>query len=68
MPGQALNYHAGFQKFLELRERARELAGESFDLRDFHDAVLDPGGLPMEVLEKHIEWAFDPGRTRTPRG
>jgi uncharacterized protein (DUF885 family) len=68
MPGQALNYHAGFQKLLDLRERARELAGEGFDIKDFHDAVLGNGALPMEVLEKHIEWYFDPERTRTPRG
>ena len=68
MPGQALNYHAGFQKLLDLRERARELAGEEFDIKDFHDAVLGSGALPMEVLEKHIEWYFDPERTRTPRG
>ena len=68
MPGQALNYQAGFQKMLDLRERARELAGEGFDIKDFHDAVLGSGALPMEVLEKHIEWYFDPERTRTPRG
>lgn len=68
MPGQALNYHAGFQRLLELRERARELAGEGFDIKDFHDAVLGNGALPMAVLEKHIEWYFDPERTRTPKG
>ena len=68
MPAQALNYHAGFQKMLDLRERAREIAGDDFHIRDFHDAVLGSGGLPMEVLEKHIEWYFDPDRTRTPRG
>ena len=68
MPGQALNYHAGFQRLLDLRERARELAGDDFDIKDFHDAVLGSGGLPMEVLEKHIEWYFDPDRTRNPRG
>ena len=68
MPGQALNYHAGFQKLLDLRERAEELAGEGFDIKDFHDAVLGNGALPMEVLEKHIEWYFDPERTRTPKG
>lgn len=62
MPGQALNYHAGFQKLLDLRERAKELAGDSFDIKDFHDAVLGNGGLPMEVLEAHIEWYFDPTR------
>ena len=68
MPGQALNYHAGFQKLLDLRARAQELAGENFDIKDFHDAVLGNGSMPMEVLEKHIEWYFDPDRTATPKG
>jgi len=68
MQGQALNYQAGFQRLLELRARAEELAGEGFDIKDFHDAALGEGALPMAVLEKHIEWYFDPQRTRTPRG
>lgn len=68
MPGQALNYHAGYQKILDLRERARALAGEGFALPDFHDAMLGNGGLPMQVLEKHIEWYFDPDRAADPKG
>ncbi len=60
MPGQALAYKAGLEKLLELRQRARALAGDDFDIRAFHAAVLGPGALPMQVLERHIEWSFDP--------
>jgi uncharacterized protein (DUF885 family) len=64
---QALSYKAGLERLLELRSRARELAGKSFDIRDFHDAVLGQGALPMTVLEDHIEWFFGTERIRTPR-
>lgn len=56
--GQALAYKAGLEKILELRERARAKAGEHWDLRDFHEAVLNNGAMPLAVLEKHIEWTF----------
>ena len=56
--GQALAYKAGLEKILELRERARAKAGERWDLRDFHQAVLNHGAMPLAVLEKHIEWTF----------
>lgn len=55
MPGQALAYQMGKRKLLELRARAEEALGEAFDLREFHEAVLSPGSLPMTVLEQHVE-------------
>jgi len=55
MPGQALAYRMGFLKFREMRERVQARLGEDFDLADFHEAILDQGGLPLEVLEDALD-------------
>ncbi|MGA9527524.1 MAG: DUF885 domain-containing protein [Terriglobales bacterium] len=54
-PGQALSYKMGQMKILELRARAQKELGPKFDLRAFHDAVLDSGPLPLDVLQEKIE-------------
>lgn len=54
MPGQATAYMVGMLKILEIRETARETLGEAFDLRAFHDAVLENGALPLDVLEMTV--------------
>ncbi|HVT05211.1 MAG TPA: DUF885 family protein [Thermoanaerobaculia bacterium] len=53
-PAQALGYKIGQMKILELRERARKELGSKFDIRQFHDHVLDAGALPMNMLEDRI--------------
>jgi uncharacterized protein (DUF885 family) len=53
-PAQALSYKMGQSKILELRDRAQRELGAKFDLRAFHDAVLDQGPLPLDVLETEI--------------
>jgi uncharacterized protein (DUF885 family) len=55
MPSQATAYKVGMLKILELRERAKETLGEKFDIREFHDAVLKQGPLPLTALESQIE-------------
>ena len=56
-PAQALSYKMGQREILELRAKAQKELGPKFDLRAFHDAILDQGPLPLDVLEKKIaEW------------
>lgn len=55
MPGQATGYKIGQLKILELRDRARAALGDRFDIRAFHNAILDDGALPLTVLETRID-------------
>ena len=56
-PGQACSYKIGMLKILELRQNARETLGIRFDIRDFHDFILENGEVPLTVLEDNYkEW------------
>jgi uncharacterized protein (DUF885 family) len=54
-PGQALAYKIGQMKISELRAKARRELGPKFDLREYDDAVLETGSVPLDALERHID-------------
>jgi len=54
-PGQALAYKVGQLTILQLRDRAQKALGAKFDLRAFHDQVVDAGALPLDVLSERID-------------
>jgi len=45
----------GQMKILELRSRAQKALGDKFDMRAFHDEILDVGPLPLDVLEPRVD-------------
>ncbi len=57
MPGQALSYKIGQLKIRELRAKAEQELGDGFDIREFHNQVLETGCIPLELLENKInDW------------
>jgi uncharacterized protein (DUF885 family) len=54
-PAQALSYKLGQLKIRELRERARKELGAKFDVRAFHDEILNGGTLPLDMLEARTD-------------
>jgi len=54
-PGQALSYKIGQLKIIELREKAKKDLGDKFDIRKYHNQVLETGCVPLELLENKID-------------
>lgn len=65
-PGQALAYDVGRLKILQLRAEAQKALGKNFDLRAFHDELLDSGALPMDILQPRVEAWIQQQKDRTP--
>jgi uncharacterized protein (DUF885 family) len=56
-PGQALGYKLGQLKILDIRQRAQTELGPRFDIKKFHDEILNAGPLPLDMLESRIlDW------------
>lgn len=67
MPGQATAYTLGMKKIFALREYARIELGTAFDLRLFHEQVLQGGAMPLTLLEDHIkDWVSTTKAQRKP--
>jgi prolyl oligopeptidase len=66
-PAQALSYKMGQLKIVELRKRAEQKLATKFDVRDFHDAVLRDGSLPLELLDEEVGKYIASGQQATIR-
>ena len=68
-PGQALSYYLGEMAILDARHRAEAALGAKFDLRAFHDTVLQLGSVPLPVLQARIDrFIADGGKSPYPAG
>ncbi|OFI35695.1 hypothetical protein BFC17_12125 [Alteromonas lipolytica] len=54
-PGQALSYYLGEMTIIECRARAEKALGDKFDIRNFHDMILQMGSVPLSVLEARVD-------------
>ncbi len=55
IPGQALSYKIGQLKILELRKKSETALGKKFDIKKFHQIVLESGVMPLALLEKKVD-------------
>ena len=63
-PGQALSYMIGMIRIRELRREAEAALGPGFDLRAFHDTVLETGSVPLPILSQHVRGWIEMQRGR----
>ena len=57
MPGQACAYKIGMLRILDLRAKAQKVLGDKFDIKGFHNTILETGNVPLPVLEQMVdEW------------
>jgi uncharacterized protein (DUF885 family) len=68
-PGQALSYYLGEMAIIKARKKAEAALGDKFDIRYFHDTVLQLGSVPLPVLEARIDaFIADGGKNPYPKG
>ena len=59
LPAQSLSYRLGSEKFWQLRRTAEQALGDRFDVREFHEAVLGHGALPLTAVERNVDaWSL----------
>ena len=59
MPGQACAYYLGYLRILALRQKAKSMLGSAFDLKEFHQVILNHGSLPLSLLETVVNAYMD---------
>ncbi len=59
MPGQACAYYLGYLEILSMRKKAQSVLGDDFDLRSFHDVIINNGGLPLSLLKRVVDEYID---------
>ena len=59
-PGNYLKYYIGYMEFLELKDFAKDLFGEEYSDKSFHQAILDIGPAPFAILEKYLPKYYSP--------
>jgi len=59
MPGQACAYYVGYLKVLGLRQKAEAILGDKFQLKEFHDVIINSGALPLKMLELLVDDYID---------
>lgn len=64
MPGQALSYKVGQLKIIELRNKASKELGDQFDIKMFHNKVLESGCVPLALLEQKIDGWINEVKTK----
>ena len=68
LPGQLTAYDSGGLEILALRRQAETALGDDFDIREFHDRVLENGTIPLSQLRSHVEkWIAEKTANRTSR-
>ena len=67
-PGQAPSYTLGMLEIMELRRKAQHALGPRFDIKTFHDRVLEDGAVPLPYLRAKLEaWITSPSEPARPR-
>jgi len=68
MPGQSCAYYLGYREIFSLRQKAQATLGEDFDLKAFHDVIINHGALPLTLLADVVNHYIDHAAGLVPGG